>query len=287
MSDEPRHAVARLRQDLRTSGHDGFDAHRDELPAVLRDALAEPEAAVALFADVWPVVPADTDEAWSRGLLDLGAELAAALPTSLLLATGFRRAATSLRGQGALRLAALAGMRELAIHRLRDDDPDAAAGALHDLAATYRAQGRMHKVVGCADEVLELYLLHGDRPGTARALEHLGALMIEVGRHDSAITYLSRADRLFEDLADPAGRARCLPELGRALWLSGNRAEAHRRFNRALALLIGTDDMAAQRVRDLVAELQAGLRSVPEPVHQGDADLDQQADDEADPGQDG
>ncbi|MEV8438395.1 tetratricopeptide repeat protein [Actinosynnema sp. NPDC051121] len=287
MSDEPRHAVARLRQDLRTSGHDGFDAHRDELPAVLRDALAEPEAAVALFADVWPVVPADTDEAWSRGLLDLGAELAAALPTSLLLATGFRRAATSLRGQGALRLAALAGMRELAIHRLRDDDPDAAAGALHDLAATYRAQGRMHKVVGCADEVLELYLLHGDRPGTARALEHLGALMIEVGRHDSAITYLSRADRLFEDLADPAGRARCLPELGRALWLSGNRAEAHRRFNRALALLIGTDDTAAQRVRDLVAELQAGPRSVPEPVHQGDADLDQQADDEADPGQDG
>jgi tetratricopeptide (TPR) repeat protein len=283
VSDEPRHAVARLRQDLRTSGHDWFDAHRDELPAVLRDAAAEPEAAVALFADVWPVVPAGTDEAWSRELLDIGAELAAALPTSLLLATGFRRAATSLRGQGALRLAAVAGMRELAIHRLRDDDPDAAAGALHDLAATYRAQGRMHKVVGCADEVLEQYLLHGDRPGTARALEHLGTLMVEVGRHDSAVTYLSRADKLFQELADPAGRARCLPELGRALWLSGNRPEAHRRFNRALALLIGTDDQAAQRVRDLVAELQ----SVPEPVHQGDADLDQQADDETDPRQDG
>ncbi|TQM81313.1 tetratricopeptide repeat protein [Saccharothrix saharensis] len=284
MSDEPRHAVARLRRDLRTTGHDWFEAHRDELPSALRDALAEPEAAVALFADVWPVVPVDVDEAWSRELLDVGAELAAALPTSLLLAKGFRRAAQSLREQGALRLAAVAGMRELAVHRLRDDDPDAAAGALHDLAATYRAQGRMHKVVGCADEVLELYLLHGDRPGTARALTHLGSLMAEVGRHDSAIKYLSRADKLFADLDDPAGRARCLPELGRALWLTGDRAEAHRRFNRALALLIGTDDAAAQRVRDLVADLRS--RSVPEPVQQGHADLDQQADHDADPAQD-
>ncbi|QQQ77022.1 tetratricopeptide repeat protein [Saccharothrix sp. 6-C] len=276
MSDEPRHEVARLRRELRTAGHDWFDAHRDELPAALRAALAEPEAAVALFADVWPALPADVDETWSRALLDLGAELAAALPTSLLLATGFRRAAVHLRGRGAHRLAAVAGMRELAVHRLRDDDPDAAADALHDLAATYRAQGRLHKVVGCADEVLELYLLHDDRPGAARALAHLGELMIEVGRHDSAIKYLSRADKLFEDSAD---RARTLASLGRALWLSGDRAVAHRRFNRALALLIGTDDDEAQRVRDLVA----GLESVAEPVQQGHADLDQQADDEADP----
>ncbi|PSL54119.1 tetratricopeptide repeat protein [Saccharothrix carnea] len=281
MSDEPRHAVARLRQDLRTSGHAWFDAHRDEVLATLRDAVAEPEAAVALFADVWPAVPEDVDEAWSRELLAVGADLAAALPTSLLLATGFRRAAQRLRARGALRLAAVAGMRELAVHRLRDVDPDAAAEALHDLAATYRAQGRMHKVVGCADEVLELYLLHDDRPGTARALAHLGELMVEVGRYDSAVKYLSRADRYFEDLSDTAGRARTLTSLGRALWLSGDRVVAHRRFNRALGLLIGTDDAEAQRVRDLVA----GLESVPEPVQQGHADLDQQADDEADPRQ--
>ena len=281
MSDEPRHEVARLRQELRTTGHDWFDAHRDELPAALRAAVAEPEAAVALFAEVWPALPADVDEAWSRDLLDIGAGLAAALPTSLLLATGFRRAAEHLRGRGALRLATVAGMRELAIHRLRDDDPDAAAGALHDLAATYRAQGRMHKVVGCADEALELYLLHDDQPGAARALAHLGELMIEVGRHDSAVKYLSRADKLFSDLADDAARARTLTSLGRALWLSGDRAVAHRSFNRALALLIGTDDDAAQRVRDLVAELESGA----EPVQQDHADLDQQADHEADPRQ--
>ncbi|MEU4447908.1 tetratricopeptide repeat protein [Actinosynnema sp. NPDC050801] len=291
MSDEPRHAVARLRRDLpaarQTSGHAWFDAHRDEVLATLRVAVAEPEAAVALFTDVWPVVPPDADETWARDVLAVGAELATALPTSLLLATGFRRAAHALRERGALRLAAVAGMRELAIHRLRDDDPDAAAQALHDLAATYRAQGRLHKVVGCADEVLELYLLHDDRPGTARALTHLGSLMIEVGRFDSAINYLSRADKVFDDLPDPGGsvaaeRAGCLTLLGRALWLAGDRAVAHRRFNRALALLIGTDDGAAQRVRDLVSELE----SVPEQVDQGHADLDQQAGHEADPRQD-
>lgn len=284
MSDEPRHAASRLRQDLsvarRSPDRAWFDAHGGEVLATLRDAVGEPETAVALFADVWPAVPVDVDEAWSRDLLDIGAGLAAALPTSLLLATAFRRAAESLRAQGALRLATVAGMRELAIRRLRDDDPDAAAAALHDLAATYRAQGRLHKVVGCADEVLELYLLHGDQPGTARALVHLGSLMIEVGRFDSAVKYLSRADKVFEDLADPTGRARCLALLGRALWLSGDRAVAHRRFNRALALLIGTDDTAAQQVRDLVAELE----SLPEQVDQRHADLDQQADPEADPG---
>ncbi|MFE2752687.1 tetratricopeptide repeat protein [Actinosynnema sp. NPDC059335] len=266
MSDEPRHAVARWRRELptdrRTTGPAWFAAHRDGLLAALRDAVAEPEAAAALFADVWPALPDDVDETWARDLLAVGADLAAALPTSLLLAAGFRRAAEALRARGSLRLAAVAGMRELAIHRLRDDDPDATAGALHDLAATYRAEGRMHKVVGCADEVLELCLLHDDRPGTARALAHLGALMVEVGRPDSAVTYLARADKVFEELPRPTTattveRAECLTLLGRALWLTGDRAVAHRRFNRALALLIGADDEAAQRVRDLVAELEA------------------------------
>ncbi|TQM78187.1 tetratricopeptide repeat protein [Saccharothrix saharensis] len=281
--DEPRHAVARLLGELRTisrttvgrgdeTGHTWFGAHRDHLSATLRDSLTEPEPAVALFAEVWPVVPVEVNEAWARDLLDAGAELAAVLPTSLLLATGFRRAAASLRLRGALRLAAVAGMRELAIHRLRDDDPDTAAAALGDLAATYRAQGRLHKVVGCADEALELYLLHDDRPGTAAALVHLGALMLEVSRHDSAVKYLSRADKLFTELDDPAGRAACLPELGRALWLSGNRAEAYRRFNRAIGLLIGTGGDATRSVRDRIRELEEGDRAATDdPSHPGGA----------------
>ncbi|GAB2966658.1 tetratricopeptide repeat protein [Saccharothrix stipae] len=265
MSQDLRHTVTRLRQDLadagRVPGRVWFDAHRDDILTTLRGASDEPETAAALFADVWPVIPADVDEAWSQELLDLGADLAVALPTSLLLATAFRRAATSLREQGALRAAAVAGMRELAIHRLRDDDPDTTTAALHDLASTYRAQGRLHKVVGCADEVLEVHLQGNDPQRVARALVHLGSLMIEAGRFDSAANYLTRADTLLEKLPHTtkpakAERAGCLTLLGRALWLSGQRAAAHRRFNRALALLIGTDDHAAQQVRDLRTQLE-------------------------------
>ncbi|GAB2991977.1 hypothetical protein [Saccharothrix stipae] len=271
MNQSRRHAIARLRQDLtvahRTPDRAWFDAHRDDLLTTLRDASDEPETAVALFADVWPVVPADVDEAWSHDLLDLGARLAVVLPTSLLLATAFRRAAASLREQGALRAATVAGMHELAIHRLRDDDPDTTASALHDLASIYRAPGRLHKVVDCADEVLEVHLQGNDPIRVARALVHLGSLMIEVGRFDSAANYLTRADKLFEELPDTTGPARaeragCLTLLGRALWLSGHQTAAYRRFNRALALLIGTDDHAAQQVRDVVTELEtAGGRS--------------------------
>ncbi|MEU4806350.1 tetratricopeptide repeat protein [Actinosynnema sp. NPDC023587] len=183
--------------------------------------LDEPEAAVALLAEVWSVVPPDVEQDWIRRMSDVGAHLLTVLPTSLLLATTFRRAARTLRTHGNLRPAAIHGMRELAIHRQRDDDPDATATSLHDLAETYRTQGRMRKVIDCADETLETYLLHGHRAGVARTLTHLGTLMSEVGRHDSAVKYFTRADKAYEDLPDTTARAECLAGLGRALWLSG------------------------------------------------------------------
>lgn len=264
MSDESRHAASALRRDL--AGVSGspdarawFDANRGRVADVLRSAVDEPEAAAALLAEVWPAVPPDADEDWCRSLHEAGARLAAVLPTSLVLATAFRRGARSLRARGLLQLAAAQGMRELAVHRVRDDDPAATAAALDDLAETYRAQGRMHRVVGCADEALETFFRHGDLAGAARALTRLGELMTEVGRLTAAVRYLTRADRVFAEAGDPAGvpdRAGALTLLGRALWLSGDRPAAHRAFNRALASLIGVDDAAAQRVRDLVAELE-------------------------------
>ncbi|OKI24675.1 hypothetical protein A6A25_34240 [Saccharothrix sp. CB00851] len=199
------------------------------------------------------------------------------LPASLLLAKAFCRAAQSLRTNNQLRLAAIHGMRELAIHRRRDDDPDATAAALHDLAETYRAQGVLHKVVGCADEMLETYLLAHHEAGIASTLTHLGALMIEAHRPGAAVKYLNRADQAYGQLHDTGAHAECPTLLGRALWLSGDRAIAHRRFNRALALLIGTDDVAAQRVRDLVAQLESAQpepEAVPEQPDQDGDDSD-------------
>ncbi|MCC8247657.1 hypothetical protein [Saccharothrix luteola] len=192
--------------------------------------------------------PADVDHAWLHRLCDLGAELATTLPASLLLATAFRHAAQALRTRGHLHLAAVHGMRELAIHRLRDDDPDATAAALHDLAQTYRAQDLPHKVIGCADEALETYLLHHHDTGIAHTLLHLGTLMIGAERYDSAVKYLTRADTLHQHLSNPTEHAHCLANLGRALRQTGNHTTAHR----ALSLIIGNDDLTTRNIRGLV-----------------------------------
>ena len=255
----PRHAASQLRREL-AQHHDGSPFARDRVLTTLHAVLDEPETAVALLAEVWPAVPPDVEQDWIRRTSDVGAQLLTVLPTSLLLATVFRRAARTLRAHGHLRLAAIHGMRELAIHRQRDDDPDATAAALDNLAETYRAQGRMHKVIDCADETLETYLLHQPDAGVAHTLAHLGALMSQVGRHDSAVKYFARADKAYERLSDTTARAECLAGLGRALWLSGNQPAAHRVLNRALALVIGSEGSAARHVRAFVEEIrQSGV----------------------------
>lgn len=306
MSDESRHAASELSRDLRYArqalGHDvgdlpppprsaaapppfhdaadvraWFEAHREHVLVTLREADAE--VAAALLAEVWPVVPPDADEAWCRRLYDVSVDLAAALPTSLTLATALRRGAESLRAREAYRLAAALGMHELAVHRQRDDDPGATAAALTDLAATYRAQDLLHEVVDCLDEALEVYLRHGHQAGVARSLTELGAVMLEAGRPDAAVDHLLRADKAFEDARDPVRHAECLALLGRAWWRSGDQAAAHRAFNRALAVLIGLDDVESRRVRDLVAR----LRSLAE--EDGGDDLDQRSGGGTDPRQ--
>lgn len=256
MTDK-RRVVSRLRGDIISARYerdiDGwFAEQRDRILVTLRAAMSEPETAVELLVEVWPVVPVDVDEAWVHRLCDIGGELASVLPTSLRLALAFRRAAQSLRAPGLLRLAAVQGMRELAIHRLHDDDPDATAAALHDLAVTYRAQDRKHKVIGCADETLETYQLHNHSVGVPRALDHLGSLMIEIGRHRSAVRYLTRADEAFQRTSDRAGHAECLAKLSLARCASGDLTGARRAINRALALVVGVDDNTAQVVREIV-----------------------------------
>ncbi|MEU4445724.1 tetratricopeptide repeat protein [Actinosynnema sp. NPDC050801] len=216
--------------------------------------LDEPETAVALLAEIWPATPPDAGPDFVHRLSDIGAQLTGVLPTSLLLAKALRRAAQSLRANDQLHFAAIHGMRELAIHRQRDNEPDATAEALHDLAQTYRSLGVLHKVIGCADETLETYLLHHHQPGIARTLTHLGALMIEAHRHDSAITYLTRADKAYAQLPEPTTHAESLVLLGQAQYLSGDHHTADRTLNRALSLIIRLDDRAARKVRALVAE---------------------------------
>ncbi|PSL53229.1 hypothetical protein B0I31_10919 [Saccharothrix carnea] len=252
-----RHLVSTLRGEIakarqKRDTDTWFTEQRGRVLATLRNAMNVPETAVGLLVQVWPVVPAHVDEDAVHWLSDIGSELATVLPTSLRLAVAFRRAAQSLRVHGRLRLAAVHGIRELAIHRHRDDDPDATAAALHDLAATYSAQERWHKVVGCADEILETYLLHDDQVGIIYALDHLGSLMIQIGRHRAAARYLARADKAFERTPDCAGHAECLARLGLALSVLDDGAGARLAINRALALVADSNDSTAHTVREIV-----------------------------------
>ncbi|MBW4719065.1 tetratricopeptide repeat protein [Saccharothrix obliqua] len=219
-----------------------FTAHHAELVAAV--AVGDDDA-LTLYAHAWAALPADADEAWWRGLYDVATPLSAALPRSGPLATALRVGAEALRARGLLRHAVALGVRELAVRRLLDD-PDATAAALDSLAATYRAQGRPHRVIGCADEVLELRIRAGRPDGVARALAHLGTLMVEVGRPDTAVNYLTRAEKVFADLPPTPDRSAARVELARAVWLAGDEAAGRRRLRRALPEL---PDEQARRAR--------------------------------------
>ncbi|MEU4800873.1 tetratricopeptide repeat protein [Actinosynnema sp. NPDC023587] len=239
-----------------------FAEHRDDVVAAIR---VGDDTAVELLAHAWHALPADVDGRWPLELYDRAAPLAAALPASGPLAAAFRAGAEVLRGRGSLRPAAALGMRELAVWR-HLDDPEPTVDALHALAATYRAQGRLHRVVGCADEVLELRVRHGDQDAVARALTDLGSLMIEADRLGTAVNYLTRAVKACEGGGPVPDRARAQVLLGRALWLSGDEGAGRRWLRRVLPDLADDDARAVRELLDLPVGAPPG--SVPEQGHQ-------------------
>lgn len=253
----PRQSAVGVLHDTRATRRvpDWFTDQPERVLDIVYTAITEgrAETAAELLVELWSKLPDDVGEDGLRRLHESGIVLAQVLPASLRLAAAFRLGAGVLRARGLHRLAATQGMYELAVHRLRDDDPDATASALLDLATTYGAQGRMHKVIGCADEALETYGLHHDTTGFLRTLLHLGNLMISLGRYDSAATYLARAATGYEDSADTVPLALCRALLSRAHHLHGDDHAADRQLNRALALVIGTDDTTAKLVRDLAS----------------------------------
>lgn len=254
MHDTQRTATALLGE-LRDTRHvpGWFATNPERLLSLVRAEVANnrAERATELLVEFWQLVADDADERALCRLHECGILLSSALPTSLLVARGFRLGASVLRRRGLLRLAAAQGMFELAVHRRRDDDPDAIASALFDLAATYREQGRRHKEVGCLDEALEIYGLNGDTAGFARVLMYLGGLMVEVGRCDSAVKYLSRAAKVNEQLGQTVALSQSRALLSRTYRLLGDHHAADRHLNRALAPFVGVDEVTAEWIRDL------------------------------------
>ncbi|MFT7839223.1 hypothetical protein Q5530_24025 [Saccharothrix sp. BKS2] len=197
------------------------------------------------------------DEGTLRLLRRYAAEVTVRPPTSPATAQAFRRAAGVLRDHDHLPSAVLCGRHELAVHRRRDDNPDATASALLDLSLTYRAQRRPHKVIDCADQILETYGRHHHTDGFTHTLAYLGTLMIEVQRPDAAIRYLTRAANTSPA---PHRLAEHQALLSRACRMSGDHHTADQHLNRALATARSTN--TAHHVR----ELAAGTRQLPPPT---------------------
>lgn len=233
-----------------------WEAQHDHVLAVIQSVIAAGDgaAAAALQVQVWPVVPADAAPDWCARLRDCGKQLAAELPTSRVLADAFRHSVEACIRRGDYRAAELDGMRELAIWR-KLDDYAGAVDALTRLADTYRGRDRLHRVIDCGDEVLSWSLRHQEPAGVVAALRNLGLLMVEVGKFDLGLDYLTRA----RDALDAAPevpiplRAEVIVQLGRAHWIAGAESRAKRRFSDALAMVVDVDDLMADRIRALLA----------------------------------
>ncbi len=239
-----------------------FEAEPEQIVNVLGRAVRgrHIEAAARVLSRVWLIAPVDTDARWCRALHDHAVSMAALLPQSLVLAQAFRHGAEFFRARAEYRMAVAQGVHELAIRRGLPD-LDAIEATLTLLAANYRAQGRMHRVIGCAEHALETRIAAGDRLGVARLLGCLGRLMAEVDRPGDAFNYLERAKALCEGLTDAAGRLRWRVEIGRLLWSSGDEFAARRYLRRTLLLGEEADEESAAHLRTL---LEAPSGAVPD-----------------------
>jgi tetratricopeptide (TPR) repeat protein len=232
-----------------------FERHRERILLVLEHAVRHfaPEEAASLLARTWAIVPVTIDRQWVEAVRDCGRALGGVLPTSRTMATVFRRSAEVAFTSGEYLVAEVEGMRELAIWR-QLDEPDNHVDALDSLMRTYLARDRLHRAMDCADERLAVDLAADRTAAVAEDLQLLGTLMLQAGRYDTAVDYLTRViaqlDQQPELPAQQRANARVL--LGRALWHSGTKAKARRQFSDALDLLVGVDDDLAGHVRELL-----------------------------------
>ncbi|ALG06420.1 hypothetical protein AOZ06_05300 [Kibdelosporangium phytohabitans] len=250
-----------------------FNDNRRQILATVQDAVAngEPETAAQLLVRIWPIVPTTTDAVWCAALRDCGQRSAVSLPSSRVMAAVFRKSAAFFLACGDHRVAETEAMRELAIWR-RLDDPDGHVRALNSLSRIFQARGRLHRVIDCAARRLAIHVRHHRPLDVAHDLRHLGAVMLQAHRPDTAVDYLTRALDAFDELPETTARqhAELRVLLGRSLWLSGSHSRARRQFSDALQIVFDEDEAAADRIRELLAT--AVNATLPEIDHETEVD---------------
>ncbi|HEX6353197.1 hypothetical protein [Actinophytocola sp.] len=244
--------------------------HRAEVLAAVRacDRDGLRGTGTRLAAAVWPAAGLLRDPGWWEDLAEAGEALAIADRDPAMLVDLLHGGAATFAEHGDRRRAEERWVRALAIVR-RDGlrDRRRSQAVLSSLGALYRGWGRLSKALDAYLGLVDLRREVGDPVGTADALAEVGATMHAAGRLASAMDYFDRADREMSHAgAEPQllpVHARILVWCGRTRWEQGQHGAARRRWSRALALLVDVDEVAANRVRALLATDPGSLPEFP------------------------
>jgi CHAT domain-containing protein/tetratricopeptide (TPR) repeat protein len=199
----------------------------------------------------------------------------------------FERALPLLRGAGDHRREALALQNiGLAYHNLADlqkaldylsqalalwissGDRAGEANTLLFIGSVHVKNGHLDDAIVYCEKALAMTVTTGDRPGEVRALSTLGVAYLRTGAIDRAIGVLGRAVEQARSIGDKRDEAVSLGRL--AVALSGDAANAHDAYGRALAIFESVGDRSntarmmvgmAQTERDL-GKLDDALRHV-------------------------
>jgi len=120
--------------------------------------------------------------------------------------------------------------------------PPVRAKALHGAAGMARHQGDEDAAVEYCETALALYREAGDRPGIARVLAELGAVLERRGDHDRAAQVLEESLALSRELGERERIAFALVMLGLLEEIRGNYAAGIERQSEALAIGRELDD---------------------------------------------
>ncbi|MFL6126391.1 hypothetical protein [Actinophytocola sp.] len=149
----------------------------------------------------------------------------------------------------------------LRAHAVAESLGDAARGVqlLRLLTTNYLNWERPHKA---ADTLLELVAIHervGNRVKTAEAQAAVARIMTNAGRADAAIKYLRKADRSLHSRPDTQPElAMVLSDIGHVYAQLGRINTARTYYHEALALVVDTDDRAAEQIRAMQSVLPNG-----------------------------
>jgi tetratricopeptide (TPR) repeat protein len=239
-------------------------------PALRTDAVSVIRAAhrhhhipiaAAVARTAWRAPTAREDLDWSREIAQHGEQAAITARQPELLIELLNSSAETYSAAADWPGAERAWLRALAVVE-HLNDTTRSVHFLHLLATNYLNWERPHKALDMLLEITEIHERVNEPIKTAQTQAQVAHIMANAGRPDAAIDYLGRADRLLR--ARPhinpevtSLRAIVLSDLGQLHAQMGKINNARSCYHQALALVIDTDDQAAELIRSLQAALQA------------------------------